>query len=292
MSVHSLKIASSRPLARLALGLACTACLSPAFADTDCPRPNAGGVTPNRVVMGLTAQQALVRFKTCEPEHHKLIGSLSGLTGADTMVLAVDFRVQDGKLYGLANAGGVYTIDVDTAVATKATQLTLPLDGNRFVMDFNPAANALRVVSDIGQNLRHTFEEPPTTFADTAVNYTPGTPAVGIAGLGYTNNDLDVNTGTSLFDIDAMLNQVALQAPANAGSLSVAGKLGVDPEAPIGFDIHSRLAAGSASVNVGFASMSVAGVAGFYRIDLLTGRATLLGTPPSGLVDIAVQLDS
>jgi len=32
-------------------------------------------------------------------------------------------------------------------------------------------------------------------------------------------DDLDPNTGTTLFDIDTSLNQVVIQSPPNAGSL-------------------------------------------------------------------------
>ncbi|MBP7913916.1 MAG: DUF4394 domain-containing protein, partial [Vitreoscilla sp.] len=133
--------------------------------------------------------------------------------------------------------------------------------------------------------------EPRVTLVDASLNYTPGVPAGGIAAIAYTNNDLDANTGTTLVDLDAALNQAVLQAPANNGSLTLTGKLGVDPDALIGLDIHTRKTAGAASSNVGFASMNVAGVAQFYRVELLTGRASLIGTLAQPLVDIAVTLD-
>ena len=73
----------------------------------------------------------------------------------------------------------------------------------------------------------------------TALNYTAGTPAIGLTGAAYTNNDLDPNTGTTLFDIDTTLNQVAIQSPPNAGSLVATGKLTVDADTPVGFDIYT-----------------------------------------------------
>ena len=36
---------------------------------------------------------------------------MQGLSGNDTALVGIDFRVQDGKLYGVGNGGGVYTID-------------------------------------------------------------------------------------------------------------------------------------------------------------------------------------
>lgn len=278
--------------AACALGFIAAA-LPAAHANTTCAGQQGAGSTPNRTVFGVTADQRLVGFRSCQPGKSQSVGSVSGLGGADTAVVAIDFRVQDGLLYALGNGGGLYTVDVATAVATKVSQVSTALDGTRFAIDFNPAANALRIVSDTGQNLRHPFAlpEPRVTFVDPSLNYTPGVPAAGIVAIAYTNNDLDANTGTTLVDLDTNLNQAVLQAPANNGSLTLTGKLGVDPDSAIGFDIHSRKTAGMATANVGFASMNVAGVAQFYRVDLLTGRASLIGALAQPLVDIAVTLD-
>ena len=152
--------------------------------------------------------------------------------------------------------------------------MTVGLDGYFFGVDFNPAANALRIISNTGQNLRHPFAGPLAgqTQTDATLNYVAGTPATGITGAAYTNNDLDPNTGTTLFDIDTLLNQAVIQSPPNAGSLVATGLLTVDPDTPVGFDIYTRLSDGVAITNSGFASLVVGGVTGFYRINFLTGR--------------------
>ncbi len=88
-------------------------------------------------------------------------------------------------------------------------------------MDFNPAANALRIVGDTGQDLRHPFAGATAgvTQNDGGLNYivnnSPVT-ATGITGAAYTNNDLDANTATTLFDVDSLQDQVAIQSPPNA----------------------------------------------------------------------------
>ena len=46
-----------------------------------------------------------------------------------------------------------------------------------------------------------------------------------------------------------------------------------------------------AVANWGFAVLDVAGARGFYRVDLLTGRAIPLGTLGVPLVDVALPLD-
>jgi hypothetical protein len=60
-------------------------------------------------VIGLTDDSRLVSFRATSPERARQIGYVSGLIGADTALVGIDFRVQDGKLYGVGNGGGVYT---------------------------------------------------------------------------------------------------------------------------------------------------------------------------------------
>ena len=109
--------------------------------------------------------------------------------------------------------------------------------------------------------------------------------------IAYTNNDLDASTGTFLFDIDAALDQLAIQAPANNGSLTVAGKLGRDVDTAVGFDIYTHLANGKAMANTAFASFGVAGVPSFYRVNLLTGQPVSLGVLAEPLLAFSVSLD-
>lgn len=244
-----------------------------------------------RTVFGLTDDQRLVWFRDCQPERVRDIGSVWGFKDADTTLVGMDVRVQDGKLYGVGNAGGVYVIDTKTAEITRVSQLTVALDGVSFGVDFNPAADRLRIVSNTGQNLRHNVNAGGTTIADGALNYVAGTPAPGITGAAYTNNDLNGTTATTLFDLDTMLDQMAIQAPPNAGSLSATGMLGLDAGSAVGFDIHTTLKDGVAVANRGFAALTSAGPSGFYAVSLLTGRATLIGYFRHAIVDIAVALD-
>jgi hypothetical protein len=247
-------------------------------------------------ILALTADQRLLMFRECNPTRPHQIGSVYGLQAADTMLVGIDFRVQDGKLYGVGNGGGIYTIDTNTAVATLFSNLTVPLDGQSFGVDFNPAANALRIISNTGQNLRHPFAGALAfqTQTDAPLNY-PGPPAVnpatGLTGAAYTNNDLDPNTGTTLFDIDTSLNQVVIQSPPNAGSLVATGLLTVDADTPVGFDIYTELQNNVAINNSGFASLVVGGVPGFYRVNFLTGQAFLIDYFGDSVIDIAIPLN-
>jgi len=109
-------------------------------------------------VVGLTTDGRLVRFDSDRPARTRGIGRVKGLAG-DTSLVGIDYRVQDGGLYGVGNAGGIYTLGTADAAATKVGQLTVALSGTSFGVDFNPAANRLRVVSDTDQNLRHNLDD-------------------------------------------------------------------------------------------------------------------------------------
>ena len=101
----------------------------------------------------------------------------------------------------------------------------------------------------------------------------------------------DVATATTLLDIDTTMDQVAIQSPPATGLLVANGKLGVDVDPQVGFDIYSRIVNGVAVANRGFASLVVNGRAGLYRIRAFTGAATLLGRFHESIVDIALPLN-
>jgi hypothetical protein len=233
-------------------------------------------------MFGLTADQRLIRFREHRPSAAKDVGAVTGLSG-DARLVGIDFRPATGALYGLGDAGGIYTLDLASAEATFVSQLSsggvpLTLAGASFGVDFNPTVDRLRVVSDAGQNLRVNVDTGAATV-DPDLN-SPGPPpvtATGIVGAGYTNNDADPNTATTLYDLDSLLDQVSIQAPPNAGSLNPVGKLGVDAGPQVGFDVHSRLRDGSTRSVEAFAALS-SDRSRLYAIDLFTGRAVLRGS--------------
>jgi len=112
----------------------------------------------------------------------------------------------------------------------------------------------------------------------------------------YTNNDLSAASSTTLFDIDANLDQVVAQAPANAGSLNATGQLGVDVVQNGGFDIYTKVGDdGRADGLLPYATLRVPGESRFklYDVRLLTGRIELEGAFPAEdrVVDIAMPLN-
>ncbi|MES2658983.1 MAG: DUF4394 domain-containing protein [Verrucomicrobiota bacterium] len=245
-------------------------------------------------VIGLTSDQRLVVFTEHRPERTFNIGAISGLIGGDTALIGIDYRVQDEMLYGVGNAGGVYLLNTGNAAATFVNRLSVALTGTTFGVDFNPAADRLRIVGDDGQNLRHNINAGGITLVDGVLNYTAGTPALGVTGAAYTNNDLDATTGTTLYDIDTALDQVVIQSPPNNGSLAATGKLTVDSTASVGFDIYSTVRNGATVEVDALASLTASnGFISLYSISLPTGKATLRGTFKAWdkVVDIAIPLN-
>lgn len=278
---------------------AATAAAGPLARVGSCGARSLFGSGPQLRFVGLTADQRLVSFGECNPSRPRDLGPVTGLSGNDTELVGIDYRVQNGLLYGVGNGGGVYRFETPgMALATLVNQLTIPLDpaATAFGVDFNPAADRLRIVSDTGQNLRHNVNEGGTTIADGALNYLEGTPpapvaATAVTAAAYTNNDLDASTSTSLFDLDGDRDQVVVQSPPNAGVLFPTGKLGVDADGPLGFDVYSTVRDGVTIRNAGFAALTVDGAPNFYRVDLLTGAAIRIGPLGADVTDVAAQLE-
>ncbi|MCJ0872643.1 DUF4394 domain-containing protein [Streptomyces sp. AP-93] len=244
--------------------------------------------------IGLTSDQRLVEFTVDRPAKTMSIGKVSGLMG-DNKIVGIDFRVQNEKLYGVGDKGGIYTLDTGNAKAMKVSQLTVALAGAQFGVDFNPAANRLRVISNTGQNLRHNIDDnaaPLTTTVDGPLTNptTPPSTAMGVTGAAYTNNDLNAATATSLFDIDTMADRVSLQSPANAGTLAPTGNLGVNAGPDAGFDIYFSPKQGT---NQGFAALNTGSAFRLYGINFLTGAALDMGAFPKNhqVTDLALPLN-
>ena len=168
------------------------------------------------------------------------VTSKSFVTGVSGRVLGIDVRPSDGKLYGLFEDGTVATIDPQTGVATRLETLkTVPAAGTHVTVDFNPVADAMRIMASDGTNLRTKIaggavaEDKRHAF-DSADMHASETPAI-IAGA-YTNSFKGTEK-TALYNIDGTIAGLIRQDPPNDGTLKAVGKLGVALETSVGFDI-------------------------------------------------------
>ena len=281
-----------RTLSTLASGLVAASALASLL-------PAEATAAPKKLQMfGLTADQQLIRFREDKARSNKVIGPITNLSG-DSALVGIDFRPANGSLYALGNQGGIYTLDVASGEATLRAQTTLngqPLTptGTSFGVDFNPTVDRLRVVSNTGQNLRINVDTGAAT-QDADLNAgTPPVTATGVTGVGYTNNDADPGTGTTLFDLDSANDQVVIQLPPNAGNLTPTGKLGQDVAPDGGFDIWSDVDESGRSVAVRALAALTTDASRLYEIDLLTGQATNLGRfrGDTRVIGLAIALDA
>jgi hypothetical protein len=190
------------------------------------------------------------------------------VTGIDGALLGIDVRPADGMLYGVDAAGSVVTIDPASGKATVKSKLDTMLPaGVTATVDFNPAADRLRIIGSDGTNLRANVDDGKVT-KDGALKYADsdmhkGEKANIVAGA-YTNSFKGTKE-TALFDIDATIGGLIKQAPPNDGVLNAVGKLGMKID-KVGFDISSDGKGGNEAWLMSGDTL--------YSVDLATGKAT------------------
>jgi hypothetical protein len=218
-------------------------------------------------VFGLTTRDQLVTFDTTNPQALQSARFIQGLAANESLV-GIDFRPADGMLYGVGSFGNLYRINTTNAQAAFVSTLTVQLNGVEFGVDFNPVPDRLRIVSDLGQNLRINVDTG-ATIVDGSVN--PG--GFNIVASAYTNNFAGA-TSTTLYNIDSWNNQLTIQNPPNDGTQVVVGALGHNISALAGMDIITVN-----GVNHAFGAFQTVGGtgSGLYSIDLNTGAATQIG---------------
>jgi hypothetical protein len=265
-----------------------------------------GAVQQSAEIYALAGKDRLVGFAAGRPGKVDTV-KVSGLQDGESLI-GIDFRPVDGKLWAvgrLCTTARMYTIDPESGRATFVALLQnasggapIALAGSSFGLDFNPAADALRIVSDAGQNLRAlpsdrlvagVQQRTGDTFVDGSLNYA-GAAATGVGGAAYTNNDVDPATATTLFDIDTALDDLVMQNPPNSGMLVKVADLGSPTDALVGFDIRTVGTANIAYVATTDQRGNGATLATLRTIDLTTGATEPLGKigGPKAIRGIAV----
>ncbi len=257
---------------------------APAPAPAPTPAPTPAPVPPGDVLV-LTVSNKLVSFNRAAPATIVTNVAITGMQAGDNLA-GIDFRPADGQLYGVATSGRIYTINTTTGAATLKTTLvadaadtTAPytaMTGTEFGIDFNPAADRLRVVSNTGLSLRVNVDSGATT-TDGSIN--GGAATTAISASAYTNSFAGTAT-TTLFGIDAVNGTLYTQNPPNNGTLALPVTLGFTPASANGFDIDAR-------TNTGYAVFQVGGARNFYTINLAaTANAATLVAPVGITEDI------
>jgi Domain of unknown function (DUF4394) len=248
----------------------------------------AAASTESKAALAYTIEgNTLYRFDTATPTAVTAVGAFSGFTA---VVDGIDFRPANGVLYGYSQiSNAIVTIDVSNAVTSFASTPSTASSTFDLGIDFNPAADRLRLVNLDDQNLRINVDTG-ATIVDGPLAYAAADPFFGvnpnIKDAAYTNNDNNPATGTTLYYIDIGTNSLVTTSTPNAGTLTTVGSLGVNPNDLLGFDIITDPFTG---VNSAFAILDTGVASGFYTINLATGAATLVsGTVPNGFFGLAV----
>lgn len=275
-------------------GLVALAALS---ACTSVPEPQ--GAPAKELAWAVTAEHELIKFNAGQPQRVLERRPVTGLAAGDTLV-GIDYRVARGVLYALSAGGRLYTLSTATGALSPvgSAPAAVPLTGGPWGVDFNPAADRVRVVSAGGQNLRlHPdtgavvdFDaNTPGLQTDPALAYAPGDTNAGkapqVVGAAYTYNKRDEKLTTN-YAIDRALGVLVTQgtvegvAPAvspNTGRLFTVGTLGLGPLTDVAFDIADLNNKALAAVRTGGDARTR-----LYEVDLSNGRARLVGTVADG----------
>ncbi|MFQ3593531.1 MAG: DUF4394 domain-containing protein [Gemmataceae bacterium] len=250
------------------------------------------GIAYADIIYGLTASQSLIRFPGGQPAEFTTIGPLTGVVGNQTVV-AIDFRPRDGTLFALSynNQNGkaqLYRVNRGTG-RLKPVGATLqfePSPVQRFSIDFNPVDGTLRAIGGGGGNY--------CLDADTGVILRRGASpfavpeqAVILSGTGFTNNYHGASE-TLMYAYNYLSDQLVRFVDLDSGATQIVGHSGLYTMTPsMGFDISSHTGLAYLNADSDFSQSD-----NLYKINLTTGRATLLGTIGVPVTDISVQPES
>lgn len=242
-------------------------------------------------LLGLTTSNRLIQFDSSTPTAITRSTAVSGLASGEDLV-SIDSRPANGLVYGLTNNNTLYTLNINSGVATRVGTGSAAFrpTGTQSEIDFNPSVDRLRVVTNAEQNFRihpgtggivdgNTDSLAAGTQPDTVLAYADEDVNAGrnphVIGAAYTQN-FQGSTSTTLFGIDSRRNVlVTIGGPngtpsPNGGQLSTIGALGVNAGSRLGFDIDDD--------GTAFAAIN----GRLYKINLGTGAATAVGKIGSG----------
>ena len=202
-------------------------------------------------------------------------------------LVGIDVRPADKQLYGLTTQGKIVTIDAATGKVTDKSQVSEKLpEGGPISVDFNPAADRLRIIGADGTSLRVNVDDGKTTV-DGSLKYAEADANKGkmpkAGAVAYTNSFAGTKE-TALYDIDVANGVLVKQAPPNDGVLNTIGAPGVKLDGGAAFDIVADGKGGNAAWLMSGSRL--------YSVDLAKGTAKQAGTIAGlkgKLMDIAVM---
>ncbi len=236
------------------------------------------------LIYGTTVFRSLISFDSATPGTLASNVPITGLVDqiAGEQIAGIDFRAKNGALYAWANAPGsiyrLYTLNTATGLATRVPgNVDATFTGTFWGVDFNPAADLIRIVNDLNLSLRYNPDTGALVLQDTALN-----PSSNIVAAAYDRNDNNAATPTTLFAIDSATDNLVriggvdgVPSP-NGGVVTSIGALGFNTTNETSFDI-SRTGVAYAALSPAFGSSP-----SLFTVNLNTGAASLVGTIGDG----------
>jgi len=262
------------------------------------------------ILIAVTTDHTLVGIDTSNAGSPVFTKQITGVA-ANQALVGLDYRPSDGRIYAVAAASNsgvadatftsqLYTISPNSGMATPLGGPITPgleVDNLRqftsFGMDFNPNVDAIRVISDLNQNIVVNANTGALSASATDVFYAMGDVNQGvdpnIVDVAYNNNVAGA-ASTQQFGIDS-LRGVLVTVANNAGTLRTVGPLNVAGTGGTllgqgGFDISGETGTAFAVLSTITSGGQV--VQGLYTVNLSTGAATQVAVlPPNqfGLLD-------
>ncbi|WP_265501390.1 DUF4394 domain-containing protein [Paracoccus beibuensis] len=209
------------------------------------------------------------------------------ITGVE-MLVGIDYRPGNQTLVGVTSDNRIVTVDPATGTATQLSTMDIPLPmaDMPVIVDFNPMADRLRLMS--GTTNHRVNVDTGEVTVDGSLAFEEADMHAGeapaIAAAAYTNS-FGKPEETAMYDIDTTIGALIRQTSPNDGTLAAVGKLGMtmDDTTPA-FDIQTT----EDGTNTAWL---VAGGT-IYNVDLETGAATeagMLEGVEGDLIDITVM---
>jgi Domain of unknown function (DUF4394) len=254
---------------------------------------------PAATVFALTTDNRLMSVNPRTPNTVAATATLAAPAGEE--VVGIDVRPIDGLLYALTragdNTGRVYTVNESSGAMSLVATLNTALSGTVFSVDFNPMANALRVISETGQSLAVNLTTAPGTATTNGAINSATIPAPSVIAAAYLNSGVGSTppAATTLFSMEASTDVLTTQVPAT-GALTTVGPLGRDIAGMAGFDIGgsrnglalAAFAGGSAAPHTLFEVNVTTGATALPR-GLTADTARIGGAGGPALRDIAIR---
>lgn len=253
----------------------------------------------NESIWVLTDEAQLLKVNPSMPQQVLATTTLTGLAAGEK-IHGIDYRVAYGVLFALSDKGQLYTVNT-TSGAVSPVGTLLPagtLQSAQFGFDFNPAADRIRVVNELGQNLRLHPETGALAFTDPNLHYAQADAHAGntpmVVAAAYTYNQQDAKLTTN-YAIDKAQGTLVTQGSVegsdpmispNTGQLFTVGSLGIPALKQVSFDISDINNIGLIAVTTETDSATT-----LYQVDLQSGKAQKLGVLAQGdaIVGMAIE---